>query len=46
MIFTSIDFERMLNRLRWAGHVAKMKGGRDDLNILTGRPTAKSSKMS
>ena len=28
-------------RLRWAEHVAKMKEGRSDFKILTGKPTGK-----
>ena len=28
-------------RLRWAGHVARMKEGRSAFKILTGKPTAK-----
>ena len=28
-------------RLRWAGHVARMKGGRSAFKILTGKPTGK-----
>ena len=28
-------------RLRWAGHVARMEGGRSSFKILTGRPTGK-----
>ena len=28
-------------RLRWAGHVARMKEGRSDFKILTGKPTGK-----
>jgi hypothetical protein len=28
-------------RLRWAGHVARMKEGRTDFRILTGTPTRK-----
>ena len=28
-------------RLRWSGHVARMKEGRSDFKVLTGRPTGK-----
>ena len=28
-------------RLKWAGHVARMKGGRSAYNILTGKPIGK-----
>ena len=28
-------------RLRWAGHVARMEGGRSAFRILTGKPTEK-----
>ena len=28
-------------RLRWAGHVARMVGGRSAFKILTGKPTGK-----
>ena len=28
-------------RLRWAGHVARMKEGRSAFKILTGKPTGK-----
>ena len=28
-------------RLRWAGHIARMKVGRSDFKILTGKPTGK-----
>ena len=28
-------------KLRWAGHVARMKEGRTDFRILTGTPTRK-----
>ena len=28
-------------RLRWAGHVARMKEGRSVFKILTGKPTGK-----
>ena len=28
-------------RLRWAGHVARMKEGRSAFRILTGKPTGK-----
>ena len=28
-------------RLRWAGHVARMEGGRSAFKILTGTPTGK-----
>ena len=28
-------------RLRWAGHVARMKQGRSAFEILTGKPTGK-----
>ena len=28
-------------RMRWAGHVARMEGGRRAFNILTGKPTGK-----
>ena len=28
-------------RLRWAGHVARMKEGRSAFKILTGKPTAR-----
>ena len=27
--------------MRWAGHVARMKEGRSDFKILTGKPTGK-----
>ena len=28
-------------RLRWAGHLVRMKYGRSDFKILTGKPTGK-----
>ena len=28
-------------RLRWAGHIARMKEGRSTFNILTDKPTEK-----
>ena len=28
-------------RLRWAGHVARMEGGRSAFKMLTGKPTGK-----
>ena len=43
--FKTWCFEHLLwdesRRLGWAGHVARMKEGRSDFKILTGKPAGK-----
>ena len=41
-LYRSLNICRVIkSRRSWAGHVVRMKEGRKDLNILTGKPTRK-----
>ena len=42
-MYSSPNIVRVIEsrRLRWAGHVARMKDGRSDFKILTDTPTGK-----
>ena len=43
MLYRSTNIMRLMKsrRLRWAGHVARMEGGRSAFKILTGKPSGK-----
>ena len=40
-LYRSLNIVRVIKsrRLRWAGHIARMEGGRSAFKIITGRPT-------
>ena len=42
-MYRSSNIARVIKsrRLRWTGHVSKMKEGRSDFKVLTGKPTGK-----